>query len=92
YINKLSSLFILISKVIKHGKYFILNVMDLRKEDKFYPVHVDIIKALRDVYYLDDIIIWDRRSEYSNLRPIGYPYKFRVNKIHEFLLVFINLK
>jgi len=92
YINKLSSLFILMSKVLKKNNYFVLNVMDLRKENKFYPVHIDIVKSLKDFYYLDDIIIWDRRNEYSNLRPIGYPYKFRVNKIHEFLLVFINIK
>lgn len=92
YIRKLSSLFKIMSKVLKEDKYFILNVMDIRKGDKFYPLHIDIVEELSDYFYLDDIIIWDRRNDYSNLRPIGYPYKFRINRIHEFLLIFINKK
>jgi hypothetical protein len=44
---------------------------------------------LREVgFTLDDIIIWDRRREYNNLRPLGYPTVFRVNKVHEFILIF----
>jgi hypothetical protein len=22
------------------------------------------------------------------MRPLGYPYKFRINKVHEYLLIF----
>jgi len=39
-------------------------------------------------YVLEDIIIWDRRREYNNLRPLGYPYVFVVNKVHEYILIF----
>jgi len=39
-------------------------------------------------FELDDIIIWDRQKEYNNMRPLGYPYVFRVNKVHEFVLIF----
>jgi hypothetical protein len=39
-------------------------------------------------FIYDDLILWDRRQEYNNLRPLGYPYKFRINKVHEFLLIF----
>jgi hypothetical protein len=35
-----------------------------------------------------DIIIWDRRQDYNNFRPLGYPAVFRVNKAHEFILIF----
>ena len=73
--------------------YFILNVMDLRKGAIFYPLHIDasnaVIKSLR--FTLEDIVIWDRQSEYNSMRPLGYPYKFIVNKVHEYLLIFRNI-
>ena len=63
--------------------------MDLRKKNFFYPLHIDISSIMNTIgFVLDDIIIWDRRQEYNNLRPLGYPYVFRVNKVHEFLLIF----
>ena len=39
-------------------------------------------------FLLDDIIIWDRRGDYNNLKPLGFPYVFRVNKIHEYIMIF----
>lgn len=78
--------------IIKPGGYLIINVMDLRKKNRFYPLHMDIVSNITKMSYpsfeLDDIILWNRQSEYNNLRPLGYPYKFRINKIHEYLLVF----
>jgi len=63
--------------------------MDLRKKDKFYPLHFDTSSiAKQEGFSLEDIIIWDRQQEYNNMRPLGYPFKFIVNKIHEYLLIF----
>lgn len=39
-------------------------------------------------FIYDDLIIWDRRHEYNNLKPLGYPAVFRINKIHEYILIF----
>ena len=65
--------------------------MDIRKKDKFFPLHIDLTISLQSIgYLLDDIIIWDRQSEYNNMRPLGYPYKFRINKVHEYVLIFIK--
>jgi hypothetical protein len=33
-------------------------------------------------------MIWDRQKEYNNMRPLGYPYSFIVNKVHEYILIF----
>lgn len=64
-------------------------VMDIRKKDKFYPFHADLSNTLTDVgFKLRDIIIWDRQKEYNNMRPLGYPYSFIVNKVHEYILIF----
>jgi hypothetical protein len=63
--------------------------MDIRKKKQFYPFHADLAGTMQEIGYLwDDIIIWDRRLEYNNFRPLGYPFVFRVNKAHEFLLIF----
>lgn len=77
-----------VRRALKPGGYFILNVMDLRKGAKFYPLHMDAAtEAVRSGFTLEDIIIWDRQEEYNNMRPLGYPYKFIINKVHEYLLV-----
>ena len=70
--------------------YFVLNVMDIRKGSIFYPLHVDAMRRIRELtsLTLEDIIIWDRQADYSNMKPLGYPNKFIVNKVHEYLLVF----
>jgi len=75
--------------VLAKSKYCIVNVMDLRKKDKFYPFHCDLSARMQEIGFIwDDVIIWDRRNEYNNLRSLGYPYVFRINKIHEYLLIF----
>ena len=38
-------------------------------------------------FIFDDLVIWNRGQEYNNLRPLGYPYTFRINKIHEFIVI-----
>jgi DNA modification methylase len=75
--------------VLKPGHWCVLIVMDLRKKDQFYPFHIDCVNQwINEGFQLEDIIIWDRRKEYHNLRPLGYPTTFRVNKIHEYILIF----
>jgi len=75
--------------VLKPGSYCIVNVMDIRVGPRFVPYHMDVTRIVEDSgFVLEDIIIWDRRREYNNLRPLGYPHKFIVNKVHEYLLVF----
>ena len=73
---------------LRPGGYCCVVVMDLRKKNRFYPLHSDLETRLVEVgYLLDDLIIWNRQAEYNNLRPLGYPSVFRVNKVHEFILL-----
>jgi DNA modification methylase len=89
FLNCLQVVFRQVYEVLRHGKYCIVNVMDLRKKAHFYPFHMDIVSHMQRVGFLfDDIIIWDRRAEYNNLRSLGYPSVFRLNKVHEYLLIF----
>jgi DNA modification methylase len=93
FVTSLGELFIKIRRVLKPSGYCIINVMDLRKKSQFFPLHSDLATEMqRNGYVFDDLIIWDRQQDYNNMRPLGYPYKFRINKVHEYLLIFINDK
>lgn len=89
FLRELKTVFESVYQVLKYGAYCCVVVMDLRKKEKFYPYHSDIAGFMQEIGFIfDDIIIWDRRHEYNNMRPLGYPYRFRINKAHEYILVF----
>jgi len=89
FMRELSKVFTEVYKVLKPEKWSIVIVMDIRVEDEFIPFHMDVTQMMHNIgYKLEDIIIWDRRLEYNNLRPLGYPYVFIVNKVHEYILIF----
>jgi len=89
FLKNLQYVFLGTKKVLKPESYFIINVMDLRVNSTFIPFHADIIRICQEIgLTLHDIIIWDRSRDYNNLRTLGYPYKFIINKVHEYLLVF----
>jgi len=89
FLDRLETIFRQVMHVLRGDRYCIVNVMDIRKKDRFYPFHADLAHRMQKIgFEWDDLIIWDRRDEYNNLRSLGYPYVFRLNKVHEFLLIF----
>lgn len=89
FLDALKEVFTAVYGVLELGRYCIVNVMDLRKGPRFFPLHADLANRMVEVGFIfDDLILWDRGAEYNNLRCLGYPYVFRVNKVHEFLLIF----
>jgi DNA modification methylase len=89
FMDELKSIFEKVHVVLKGGKRCVVIVMDIRQGSYFIPFHMSITNMMTEIgFILEDIIIWDRRKEYSNLRPLGYPYVFIVNKIHEYILIF----
>lgn len=90
FLQELKGIFAKVKVVLKPLARCCVIVMDIRKGPRFYPFHMDITHFMTEdlKFVLEDIIIWDRRLEYSNLRPLGYPSVFRINKIHEFVLIF----
>jgi DNA modification methylase len=88
FLDALKAVFADVFTTLKPGAYCCIIVMDLRKKSQFFPFHSDLAARLQDVGYIfDDLIIWNRQSEYNNLRPLGYPSVFRVNKVHEFIVL-----
>lgn len=89
FMDELAEVFRPVFNVMKPGKYCAVVVMDLRKKNQFFPFHADVADMMQSVGFIfDDLIIWDRRHEYNNLRPLGYPAVFRINKCHEYILLF----
>lgn len=73
----------------KPKRFCIVVVMDIRKNSTLYQLHADLTRKMEEIgFSLNDIIIWDRQKEYNNMRPLGYPYSFVVNKVHEYILIF----
>jgi DNA modification methylase len=89
FINELKQIFRAVLDVLKSGSYCIIEVMDIRKKAKLYTLHIDTIRFMEELgFVFDDIVIWNRKAEYNNLKPIGFPYVFRINRVHEYILIF----
>ena len=89
FLDALQHVFTLVHYVLKTGCYCCVVVMDLRKGPNFYPLHSDLADRMKGIGFIyDDLIIWNRSHEYNNLRPLGHPSVFRINKVHEYILIF----
>jgi len=50
---------------------------------------MDISRIMTEIgFELEEFVIWDRQHEYNNMKTLGYPWVFRVNKVHEFICIF----
>lgn len=91
YLQSLKAIYSEVYRTLKPNKRCCTIVMDIRKKDKFFPLHIDITRIMNEIgFELEDIIIWDRRHEYNSLRPLGYPWVFRINKIHEYICIYLK--
>ena len=88
FLAALREVFGRVFEALRPGAYCLVIVMDIRKKKEFHPFHADLAAEMEKVGYIwDDLIIWDRRHEYNNFRPLGYPWVFRINKAHEYVLI-----
>jgi len=94
FLKALEKIFSKVKDALRPDGHCCIVVMDLRKKNRFYPFHSDIARFMVEGlgFSLEDIIIWNRAREYNNLRPLGHPYVFRVNKVHEYIMIFRKVK
>lgn len=89
FLKSLKKIYSQVYKVLKSNKRCICVVMDIRKKDKFYPLHEDQTRIMREVgFELEEYVIWDRQKEYNNMKTLGFPYVFRFNKVHEYICIY----
>ncbi len=91
FLEHLKLIYTEIFRILKPNKRCCTIVMDIRKKDKFFPLHIDITRVMEEIgYELEEFVIWDRQHEYNNMKTLGYPYVFRFNKVHEFICVYLK--
>jgi len=89
FLEELKKIYSKVYQVLKPDKRCCVVIMDIRKKDKFYPLHIDLTRIMQEIgFELEEFVIWDRQHEYNNMRTLGYPYVFRFNKVHEFICIF----
>lgn len=89
FLSSLKDVYQKVYEVLKPNKRCCCVVMDIRKKDKFYPLHEDQTRIMKEIgFELEEYVIWDRQKEYNNMKTLGYPYVFRFNKVHEFICVY----
>jgi DNA modification methylase len=93
FLADLKNVYTEVFKVMKPGARCIAVVMDIRKKDKFYPLHEDQSRIMREIgFELDEYVIWDRQRDYNNMKTLGYPYVYRFNRVHEFICIYLKRK
>lgn len=89
FLAQLKVVFSQVFVALKPNKRCISVVMDIRKKDKFFPLHEDQSRIMREIgFELEEYVIWDRQREYNNMRTLGYPWVFRFNKVHEYICIY----
>ncbi len=89
FLDSCEDIFREVFRTLKSRRTCIINVQDIRKGPTFFPLHSDIAERMKKIGFVyDDLIIWDRQSDYNNMKTLGFPYRFRINKVHEFLMIF----
>lgn len=89
FLFELKKVYSEVFRVLKPDKRCCVIVMDIRKKDRFFPLHIDVTKIMQELgFESEDFVIWDRQHEYNNMKTLGYPWVFRFNKVHEFICIY----
>jgi DNA modification methylase len=89
FLDNLKLVFEQVYVALKPNKRCCSVVMDIRKKDKFYPLHEDQSRIMREIgFELEEYVIWDRQKDYNNMKTLGYPWVFRFNKVHEYICIY----
>ena len=59
-------------------------MLNIHKGPKFRPLRRNAPSVVLRLgrFTLKDIVVWDRQTDYNAMRPMGYPCKFAIDKVH----------
>ena len=91
FLKEMGEVFYQIQYVLKPVGRFVLITGDYRRRGQYIPLHSLYIKQLAQIGFdLNNVIIWDRSSEYD-VGLYSYPYHFiAANGMIEYVLEFIK--
>lgn len=93
FLSDLKEVFSKVYVSMKPNTRCISVVMDIRKKDKFFPLHEDQSRIMKEIgFELEEYVIWDRQRDYNNMKTLGYPWVFRFNKVHEYICIYWKRK
>jgi len=90
YTTSLKEIYSKILPLMKYKSHCIINVNDLWKENRRYPTHLCVIKALTMAgFELRNTFIWDKRNLVNKVGIFGWPNNFiSMGATFEYLLDF----
>lgn len=91
FIEEVTKVFMECYRVLKKDKYMCIVTADIRKSQRYYPIHVDYIKKLQESgFRLHQIMINVFKSSGVGKREkcMGYPSNFHPGMVHEYILIF----
>lgn len=90
YANSLTKIYGGIFKVMKPKGNVIVNINDVWQDNKRYPTHIYVIRALEAVgFEFRNTIMWDKRDLVNNVGIFGWPSNFiTLGATMEFILHF----
>ena len=90
YTKELTQIYKGILPLMRPKAHCIVNVNDLWWENKRYPTHIFVIKALEDAgFELRNIMIWDKRNLVNRVGIFGWPSNFiKLGATFEYILDF----
>ena len=90
YINALAEIYKRILPLLKPKAHCVINVNDLWENNRRYPTHSYIIKAMEEIgYELRNIIIWDKRNLVNKVGIFGWPSNYiTLSTTFEYILDF----
>lgn len=90
YAEALTEIYKGILPLLKPKAHCVINVNDLWWENKRYPTHVFVIKALENAgFELRNILIWDKRNLVNKVGIFGWPSNYiKLGATFEYILDF----
>ena len=87
YLTSVKKIMIQLYKKLKQKKYCTIVISDFTVNKKEINAHGDIIQLMQDIgfeFVGNIVLVQDSKPLY----PFGYPYAFKINHVHQYLLNF----
>lgn len=89
YLDCLGDIFIEIYRKLRNNKYCTIIISDFTVDKQETNAHGDVIDIMRHIGFTfmgTIVLVQDSKPLY----PFGYPYQFRINHVHQYILNFLK--
>ena len=66
-----------------------MSLLSVENLEVLFNTDDGVITAVDKIgFELEEYVLWNRVHEYNNCRPLGYPFVYRFNKVHEYICIY----